>query len=97
MMRFTDRADVSSTFRMQRTLERDIVVASLPPVEHGTMILFAHHMEWMVDFARAGGASVPVSLISAPLPPATTWRDWLWRPYVRLRWREMNQFGGAPF
>jgi drug/metabolite transporter (DMT)-like permease len=97
LMRFTDRADVFlSTFRMQRTLERDIVVASLPPVEHGTMILFAHYGNgwWTLPVLAAQGK--PVSLISAPLPPATTWRDWLWRPYVRLRWREMNRLGGAP-
>jgi len=97
LMRLIDRADVFlSTFRMQRTLARDIVVTGLPPVEQGAMILFAHYGNgwWTLPvFARQGK---PVSLISAPFPKLTAWRDKLWWPYLRLRWREMNRLGGTP-
>lgn len=97
LMRLIDRADVFlSTFRLRRTLARDIEVKGLPPVERGAMILFAHYGNgwWTLPVLAAQGK--PVALISAPFPKLLRWRDKLWWPYLRLRWREMNRLGGMP-
>lgn len=97
LTRLVDRADVFlSALRQTRTLQRDIVVTGLPPVEQGAMILFAHYGNgwWTLPVLAAQGK--PVSLVSAPFPKLIGWRQWLWWPYLRLRWREMNRLGGTP-
>ena len=97
LTRLADRADVFlSTLRFRRTMRHDLDVHGLPPPGPGTMILFAHYGNgwWTLPLLAAQG--VPVHLISAPLPEPRSWRERLWRPYLLLRWREMNRLGGVP-
>ncbi len=97
LLRFIDRCDVYlSFFRERNTLRRDIIVEGLPPVERPTMFLSAHRGNgwWMLLVLASQGR--PVELVSAPFPKLTEWRDKLWSPYLRLRWREMNRMGGLP-
>ena len=97
LLRLTDRADVfMSTLRMRRTLARDIKVIALPPVEEAALILSAHRGNgwWTLSSLNAQGK--PVELVSAPFPAFRGWQQWIWWPYVRLRWREMNRMGGMP-
>ena len=97
LLRLTDRADVfMSTLLMRQTLARDIRVIALPPVDEAALILSAHRGNgwWTLSSLNAQGK--PVELVSAPFPAFRGWQQWLWWPYVRLRWREMNRMGGMP-
>ncbi|TAG78355.1 MAG: hypothetical protein EAZ24_06800, partial [Burkholderiales bacterium] len=97
LLRFIDRCDVYlSFFRERHTLAREVIVEGLPPVEQPTMFLSAHRGNgwWMLLVLASQGR--PVELVSAPFPKLTEWRDKLWSPYLRLRWREMNRMGGLP-
>lgn len=97
LTRLVDRADVFlSAMRQRHTLRHDIVVTGLPPVTQRAMILFAHYGNgwWTLPVLAAQGK--PASLVSAPFPRLSGWRQWIWWPYLRLRWREMNRLGGTP-
>ncbi len=97
LLRFMDRCDVFlSAFREKHTLKHMIVAEGLPPKERAAVCLSAHRGNgwWMLlSLAKQGR---PVELVSAPFPKFTTLTDQLWRPYFKLRWREMNRMGGLP-
>jgi drug/metabolite transporter (DMT)-like permease len=97
LLRFMDRCDVFlSFFREQHTIKTMIVCDQLPPTNAAAMILSAHRGNAWWTLLLLANQGKPVELVSAPFPTLTAWRDKLWSPYFKLRWREMNRMGGAP-